>query len=95
MTVWNAPRVPSRITPAFGFPYISERALRESLGRRQFGQAEMQQVIQCSLAMKRDLCNNPPVPFAEAKTYGETVLGNMVLACQQCDDSKGKASFQL
>ena len=34
------PHPPIKITPAFGFSYITERAVREGLGRRQFGREE-------------------------------------------------------
>lgn len=87
------PKVPGRTTPGFAFSILN-RALRECLGRRQFGNAEIQHVLAF-------FGNNPPrcafcgdddvkrwdhlVPI---KNGGETVLGNMVPACATCDDSK-------
>ena len=96
------PRTPIKITPAFGFSYITERALREGLGRRQFGREEMEKVKEWF----RQYEPQPACAFCGSSTVqrwdhlipirgnGETVLGNMVLACQPCDDSKGQASFK-
>ena len=97
----NLPRPPIRITPAFGFSYITERALREGLGRRQFGLSEMDQVVKwferyetqpccafCGRVYIRRWDHLIPI-----RNDGETVVGNMVLACQTCDDSKGKSPF--
>ena len=41
----TSPRVPGRTTPAFGFSYI-ERSLKDCLGKRQFGQAEKNAVVE-------------------------------------------------
>ena len=96
------PRTPIKITPAFGFSYITERALREGLGRRKFGRQEMEKVVEWF----RQYEPQPVCAFCGSSTVrrwdhlipiredGETVLGNMVLACQPCDDSKGKSSFK-
>ena len=96
------PRAPKRMTPAVGFSYISERAIREGLGRREFRREEMEKVKEWF----RQYEPQPACAFCGSSTVqrwdhlipirgnGETVLGNMVLACQPCDDSKGQASFK-
>ncbi|MCH9052803.1 MAG: HNH endonuclease [Proteobacteria bacterium] len=96
------PRAPIKITPAFGFSYISERALREGLGRRQFGREEMEKVKEWFSEYEPQpacaFCGSSTVRrwdhLIPIRNNGETVLGNMVLACQPCDDSKGKRSFK-
>lgn len=95
----NLPNVPQRTSPSFAFSTL-KRAIFESFGKRQFGHAEIEQVL--------DFFGNTPPECAfcgstEVKRWdhlipvmdgGETVLGNMMLACQVCDDSKGKSSFE-
>lgn len=95
------PSTPKKITPAFGFSYI-ERAIREGLGRRQFARQEMVKVGEWFCKYEPQpacaFCGSPTVPrwdhLVPISEGGETVLGNMVLACQPCDDSKGKSSFK-
>lgn len=95
------PAAPKKITPAFGFSYITERALREGLGKRQFGLSEMASVVKwferyepqpcCAFCGKSDVRRwDHLIPI---RNDGETVVGNMVLACQTCDDSKGRTPF--
>ena len=102
MSNLHLPKVPKKITPAFGFSYISERALREGLGRRRFGPSEMNEVVRwfhydgsqpaCGFWGTIEIARwDHLVPI---RNGGETVLGNMVLACQPCDDSKGTRSFK-
>ena len=106
MTDKSLPRAPVKITPAYGFSYISERALREGMGRRQFGQTEMRQVIRWFSETDAEYQQNPSCVYCGCVDPGrwdhlipirldsETILGNMVLACQPCDDSKGKKQFR-
>ncbi len=99
---WKLPRAPKRITPAFGFSYIAERAIREGLGRRQFGDDEMAKVVEWFAQYEPQpacvFCGSPDVRrwdhLIPIREDGETVLGNMALACQPCDDSKGKKPFE-
>lgn len=93
------PRIPQRTTPGFVFPTV-ERALKECFVARQFGQKEIAEVsdffnhtpcecVYCgSIDVKRW---DHLVPISKG---GDTVLGNMVLACSQCDDSKQGKSFE-
>lgn len=96
----NLPKSPGRTTPAFGFSYV-DRALQECLSERRFGRKEQAEVVSffarwderpsCAycgaLEVKRW---DHVVPVAAG---GTTVVGNMVLACQPCDDSKGKNPY--
>ena len=94
------PKVPGRTTPSFGFSYI-ERSLKDCLRKRQFGKEEKRQVSgffarwepqpSCVFCGSCDVKRwDHLVPVSQ---NGATVLGNMVLACAQCDDSKGGRSF--
>ena len=87
------PKVPQRTTPGFAFSMV-DRALRDCLGHRQFGKAEIEQVLaffdndppECVFCGSKDVGRwDHLVPI---KGGGETVLGNMVPACAKCDDSK-------
>jgi hypothetical protein len=83
--------------PATAFKYL-ERALQEGLGRREFGSADMRQVKEffgdsCVYCGSADWDRwDHLVP---AISGGESVLGNMVTACQPCDDSKGSRPFDI
>ncbi len=106
MTKKYPTKPPIKITPAYGFSYISQRALREGLGRREFGPAEMEQVVQWFSEVASESKEDPRCAYCgdanprrwdhlvSVRDDGETVLGNMVLACQPCDDSKGKHPFK-
>ena len=94
------PKVPGRTTPAVGFSYL-ERLLRDCLRERQFGVKEKQEVVEyfkrwepepcCAFCGNRDVRRwDHVVPVMR---NGATVLGNMVLACQPCDDSKSQREF--
>ena len=94
------PKVPGRTTPAFGFSYI-ERSLKDCLRRRQFGNDEKGKVVEffrqwepqptCVYCGKAEVSRwDHVVPVMKD---GATVLGNMVLACSTCDDSKSKRDF--
>lgn len=93
------PHAPIRITLAFAF-YMVDRALQECLGRRDFGRPQMEQVVSffggepatCAF------CGGAEVRrwdhLVAVKNGGETVLGNMVLACAACDDSKQDSPYE-
>lgn len=93
------PRVPQRTTPGFAFSIVN-RVLQDCLGRRQFGQKEIKEVLEFFRA------GQPECVFCESKEVkrwdhlipivrgGETVLGNMVPACASCDDSKRDLPFE-
>jgi hypothetical protein len=93
------PKIPKRMTPAFGFSVLT-RAVREGLSTRQFGQQEAETVVRffgsgppecafCGSADVRRWDHLVPVGLG-----GDTVLGNIVLACGRCDDSKGQREFE-
>ncbi len=92
------PTIPKRMTPAFGFSILT-RAVREGLSARHFGKSAVEAVINffeprppecvfCGSADVRRWDHLIPVGLG-----GDTVLGNMVLACSRCDDSKGRRPF--
>lgn len=91
------PEVPQRTTPGFVFADI-ERALSECLGRRAFGAAEKQQVLEFFGQPACVFCGAPNISrwdhLVAIRQGGETVLGNMVLACARCDNSKGQQPFE-
>ena len=93
------PRVPQRMTPGVAFSMV-DRALRDCLAKRQFGKAEIEQVLEF---FNKDIpecvfCGNKDVKrwdhLIPIRNGGETVLGNMVLACTSCDDSKRDLFFE-
>lgn len=94
------PKTPQRTTPGFAFSII-ERALKDCLARRKFGQTEKKQVLEFfGLSMESPECVfcgssdverwDHLVPISQG---GETVLGNMVPACAQCDDAMRELPF--
>ena len=94
------PKVPGRTTPAFGFSYL-ERSLRDCLRERKFGVKEKQKVVEyfqrwepqpsCAYCVDNGVRRwDHVVPVMRD---GAAVLGNMVLACQPCDDSKSQRDF--
>ena len=96
----NLPRAPQRTTPGFAFSMV-ERALMDCFGKRSFGRTEMSEVLGFFFG------NGPPqcvycgssvvarwdhvVPVSKG---GEAVLGNMVLSCASCDDSKRDVPYE-
>lgn len=94
------PKPPHRTTPGFAFAIV-ERALQEGTAKRAFGAEEIRAIVaffstsptECvfcgSLQVKRW---DHLVPVSKG---GDTVLGNIVPACQKCDDSKGSAPFDV
>lgn len=93
------PKAPSRTTPNFAFSTF-QRAINEGFGRRKFGKNEMHQVLeffgnehpQCVY------CGSTEVKrwdhLISISNGGETVLGNVVPACQVCDDSKRDVDYK-
>lgn len=93
------PKVPQRTTPGFAFSMV-DRALQECLATRQFRQVEIEQVLEffgsnppeCVFCGSKDVRRwDHLIPI---KSGGETVLGNMVPTCAQCDDSKRDLYFE-
>lgn len=93
------PRVPMRTTPSFGFSMVT-RAMAECLGRRQFGQVEMEEVLrffgmsepQCVFCGSRDVRRWDHL--VAINRGGETVVGNIVPSCAMCDDSKRDLPYE-
>ena len=87
------PKVPQRTTAGFAFSIV-QRAIYESIAARQFGRAEIAEV----LAFFNDeppqcvFCGSTAIArwdhLISVFSGGDTVLGNMVPACSLCDDSK-------
>jgi hypothetical protein len=90
------PKVPGKTKPTTAFA-IAQRALREGLGLRLFGKTEIQHVLDFFGSETCVFCGSPDVErwdhLISIKKGGETVLGNMVLSCQKCDDSKCDKDF--
>jgi len=94
------PRAPQRLTPAFALSF-AERAIHEGLTLRKFGRREMDEVVsffyderdaECVYCGSVDVRRwDHVVPVMQG---GDTVLGNMVLACAPCDDSKQDSDFE-
>jgi len=93
------PRIPSPVTISAGFSGLG-RALQESLGAREFGAEEGQRVIEFFGADPPEcvFCGSQEVArwdhLVAIMSGGETVLGNIVPACQACDDSKRAEPFE-
>ena len=94
------PKVPQRTTTSFSFAMI-ERTLKECFADRQFSpEEEVTKVLEfffgagqpecvfCGREVKRW---DHLLPISKG---GDTVLGNMVPACAQCDDSKQGKPFE-
>jgi hypothetical protein len=92
------PRPPSRTTPGFAFSGL-ERAISECLGRRAFKKPEQEEILRHfgQQTAQCVFCGSPKVErwdhLVPIKDGGETVIGNMVPACAQCDDSKRDVPF--
>lgn len=91
-------RAPQRTTPGFAFSMLG-RALKDCLATRQFGRAEMREVLAFFGADPPTCvyCGSPDTKrwdhLIPVNQDGETVLGNMVPACARCDDSKRDVPF--
>lgn len=89
---------PQRTTLSFAFSYV-DRALHEGLAKRKFGADEMGEIAAFfgSQPLQCVYCGSTEVTrwdhLVAVMKGGETVLGNMVPACQKCDDSKRDLAF--
>lgn len=93
----TGPKVPGRMTPSFAFGYL-ERAIQEGLGRRAFRIPEVERALAFfGEPITCVFCGGQKVTLWEhlvpVARGGETVLGNMVPACQPCNDSKHHKPF--
>lgn len=91
------PKVPGRMTPSFAFGYL-ERAIQEGLGRRAFRMSAVERAVEFfGEPLTCAFCGGENVTLWEhlvpVARGGETVLGNMVPACQPCNDSKHSRPF--
>lgn len=94
----RGPKVPGRMTPSFAFGYL-ERAIQEGLGRRAFRIPEVEQALAFfGEPLTCVFCGSEKVTLWEhlvpVARGGETVLGNMVPACQPCNDSKHSKPYE-
>ncbi len=93
------PKVPQRTTAGFSFAMI-KRTLKECFADRQFGLEEIAKVREFFGAEQPEcaFCGSPEVKrwdhLLPISKGGDTVLGNMVPACAQCDDSKQDKPFE-
>jgi hypothetical protein len=72
------------------------RAVREALGRCEFGKAEAAMTVE-RLGTACAFCDDPAVLWAflfPMRSGGEMVLGNMVPACAACAASKGEQELE-
>ncbi|MGH8103623.1 MAG: HNH endonuclease signature motif containing protein [bacterium] len=93
------PRVPGRTTPAFAFSVL-DRSLKECLGNRAFAKEDASKALaylfgenepECINCGRREIKRWDHI--VPVKHCGETVLGNMIPACTECDDSKRDLTF--
>jgi hypothetical protein len=94
------PKAPTKITAARAL-YTLDRAMREHLLDRAFG---TQHLLRASEYFHQSsiagciYCGSPHVErwdhLVSVREGGATVLGNMVPACQPCDDSKGSKDYR-
>ncbi len=86
------------MTPSFAFGYL-ERAIQEGLGRRAFRMPEVDRALAFfGEPLTCVFCGSEKVTLWEhlvpVARGGETVLGNMVPACQPCNDSKHSKPYE-
>jgi hypothetical protein len=93
------PECPQRTTPGFSFSMVN-RTLLEGIADRQFGKAEMAEVLR-HFGMEEPRCAycgaSPATRWDHVVPVfkgGDTVLGNIVPACSRCDDSKRHLDYQ-
>lgn len=90
------PPAPQRTTPGFSFSIV-QRCLRDCIAERQFGKAEMEEVVAFFGAAACVYCGQAPIQrwdhLVAVSRGGDTVLGNVVPACARCDDSKRDQPF--
>jgi hypothetical protein len=91
------PPAPQRTTPGFSFSIV-QRCLRDCIAERQFGRAEMEEVVAFFGAAECVYCGATPIQrwdhLVAVSKGGDTVLGNVVPACARCDDSKRDRPFE-
>ncbi len=93
------PRIPQRTTPGFAFSMV-DRALLECLGRRSFGAPEARSALEFFGRKPPECvyCGSDAVErwdhLVAVSKGGETLLGNLVPACQRCDDSKRDVPYE-
>ena len=91
----SLPRIPQRTTPGFSFSIV-DRALRDCIAERDFGQSEAEAVAEY-FEHECAYCGGPIQRWdhlVAISTGGDTVVGNMVPACSKCDDSKQGHDFE-
>lgn len=94
------PKSPTKITAARAL-YTLDRAMREKLLERVFGTEELVKASEYFLSAGINgciYCGSNQVErwdhLVPVRSGGATVLGNMVPACKQCDDSKGSKDYK-
>ena len=95
----TVPLAPQRKTPGGVYSDI-ERGLKECLASRHFTKDEMRQILdffgknppECVYCGSKDVERWDHL--VSINNGGETVWGNIVPACQKCDDSKGTMQFE-
>ena len=94
------PRSPSRTTTGFAFSVL-DRAIRENFADRNFGKQHMNDILKFfgSETPECAFCGNQDVKrwdhLVPVRKGGDTVLGNMVLSCARCDDSKQDLDYKV
>lgn len=87
------PKTPRKTTTSFAFKMV-ERTLVDGLMNRAFASNQHNEVVRFfgTGQPRCAFCGSPNVTrwdhLIPVSMGGDTVLGNMVLACQHCDDSK-------
>jgi hypothetical protein len=96
----KTPKSPTKITAARAL-YTLDRAMREKLLERVFGTEELVKASEYFRSVGVNgciYCGRLQVErwdhLVSVRAGGATVLGNMVPACQQCDDSKGPKDYR-
>jgi hypothetical protein len=94
------PKAPTKITAARAL-YMLDRAMRERLLDRAFGTEHLLRAtkyFQEAGVAGCIYCDSPHVErwdhLISVRAGGATILGNMVPACQPCDDSKGSKDYR-
>ena len=95
------PKAPTKITAARAL-YMLDRAMRERLLERAFGTEHLLRAIEYFQQAGVEgciYCGSAQVErwdhLVSVRAGGATVLGNMVPACQPCDDSKGSRDYRV
>src|SRR5215207_601465 len=94
------PKAPTKITAARAL-YTLDRAMRERLLDHVFGTEHLlraAEYFQQAGVAGCIYCGSPHIErwdhLVSVRMGGATVLGNMVPACQPCDDSKGSKDYR-